>query len=736
MTTLEKQTRRTLRSTVLWPALVSLLLLAGLSVVSSDLLHSIDSLRDMSKQRRGLLNLEKEILDAETNLRMFQLTGEPEAQTQLRQDMPVIRDLIAEQIDSSASVARRALLNEIRSELNTWEASAVSSIQKGSQTFLASRNIILDAIKNKIDLIEKGDKERLTTLADSIEEHSSVVVLLLVILSLSFVVGLPLFTGSRVQALSQEFQRLIEKTKEASRAKSSFLANMSHEIRSPISAILGYSEIMDARLKDPDDRSALRVISSNANHLLDLVNDVLDFSKIESLSMKIKEAPVVLETFVAEIVSMNAARAALQNITLETLTHTELPEVIFGDQLRLRQVVLNLLSNAIKFSDAGDRISLELESFSRDSKGILKISVQDQGPGIKKENQEKLFDAFTQIDQDDQRIFQGTGLGLAISKRLILLMGGEIGLESELGKGSRFWVELPCFDPETARFSSATDHKASSRSSNSRIPSLSGKCGLVVDDRTDIRLMIQQFFFEAGAEVVAARDGFDVVNQLNKESRHIDFVVLDIQMPGKDGFKVLEELRATGITAPVVALTASASTAVKERCLAAGFDAFLAKPVQKSRVVETIHRLLNTPSAPPVSNSHPTTVFVIDDQPTVTQLLRMIFQHRPDVKLHVASTLEETRHKLCGADAPDVDVAVVDARLSQAESGAEAVRLIRSLYPSVQIVGMSADEASELPQDFADMLDDFVTKTELTMLPYVVERAAKRHATSNTIKPI
>lgn len=736
MEILEQLTRKTLRATIVWPALTSLLIFLGLALTGGQALQTAADLRDLNEQRRLSLRIEKRLFAAEKEL-LARHSGSARAALASASELAeTVIGYLNVRIQKSDEALHRQLLQDLRTDLRSvrQRAELFRALPDGS--LLEETPAFLNAVQQRIFQMEEVDRELHSLLTGQLDWNFRLIVGLLIALTLSFVVVIPLFTAARVKALGARFHELVEHAKAASRSKSSFLANMSHEIRSPISAIIGYTDILSNRVQEPDDQSVLRVISSNADHLLQLFNDILDFSKIESLAMSVRKAPVVLEKFLAELVSMNSARAALEGVRLEVQLSALLPEVVVTDELRLRQVILNLLTNAIKFSPEGATVTLAVSaradqpkgsdvasegSEPRQAPGWLRIEVRDEGPGIPLADQESVFDAFTQSEQTDARKHQGTGLGLTISRRLTKLLGGRIGLESQPGQGACFWVEVPCYSLNDTKF---IDVRISERHTDrvqrhSRL--LDGFSGLVVDDRTDIRLMVEQFCADAGAEVDSARDGAEAIRKFRLAQRPFDFVVLDIQMPGKDGFVVFQELLSEGYLGPVLALTASASTAVQEKCLHAGFSAFLGKPVERARLIETIAGMLQ-PAVITSATEQTIKILLIDDDKVVVEMIRHLLSRHGHYQPLDFLLPGEIDRLLTSASRDVPDVILIDHGLGPGVRADEVIVRLRALYPEAAVIGMSADPLSELDPAFAAALDGFVEKTDLPALAHVIRR--------------
>lgn len=374
----------------------------------------------------------------------------------------------------------------------------------------------------------------------------------------------------------------------ANRARGEFLANMSHEIRTPMTAILGYADMLGDHLKDPDNKQCVDTIRRNGRFLLDIINDILDLSRIDAGRMELERERVAPQTVLADVISLMNVRAEEKKIALTAEFFSEVPETFETDGKRLRQVLLNLTGNAIKFTGEG---SVQLRvGFNRDTE-MMEFQVVDTGIGIEQQDLERLFEPFTQIDSSHTRSFGGTGLGLAISRRLAYMLGGSIRASSEPGKGSCFTLQIDPGPLEGVRFliprlmnEADTDESCDVR--------LDGTV-LIVDDRRDIRFLAQNFIEQAGGQVLTASNGEEGVDQVEaamQRGDHLSVVLMDMQMPVMDGYTATRLLRERGYQVPIVALTANAMAEDREKCLAAGCSDFLTKPLDRKKLIEVIAR--------------------------------------------------------------------------------------------------------------------------------------------------
>ena len=403
--------------------------------------------------------------------------------------------------------------------------------------------------------------------------------------------------------LERSLEKALEEARAATRAKSEFLANMSHEIRTPMTAILGFTDLLHDdgdRDRAPDRRlQYIETIRRNGEHLLTIINDILDVAKIEAGKLTVERIACSPVQLVEDVVSLMRVRAAGKNITLDTVYETEIPELISSDPTRIKQILINLVGNAVKFTELGGvTLRVALERFE-DAGARLRFEVADTGMGMSDEQRGRLFGSFSQADASVTRRFGGTGLGLQISRRLAEMLGGDITVVSRPGAGSTFTATVDVGDLDGVKFIdqvTAGKFKTPERAASSETVSLEGVRILLAEDGPDNQRLISHHLKKAGATVQVAENGMAGIRAVTEngglEGRlrtpfPFDIVLTDMQMPEMDGYTMTRILRSMGCIAPIVALTAHAMSGDQERCIAAGCDGYATKPIDRIELLRT-----------------------------------------------------------------------------------------------------------------------------------------------------
>ena len=407
-----------------------------------------------------------------------------------------------------------------------------------------------------------------------------------------------------LEAALEQLEVATRKVEDANRAKSEFLANMSHEIRTPMTAILGFAEtLFDAELPEAERYSAVQTIQRNGYYLLDVINDILDISKIESGKLEVEQIDFALPEFVDEVRSLMQVRADAKKLSLRAQCDGAVPETIQSDPTRLKQILVNLLGNAIKFTDSGG-VRLVVRLLPPDSPGgdgpasrKVQFDVIDTGIGLTPEQAARLFQAFTQADSSTTRKYGGTGLGLTISKRLAKLLGGDITVESTPGEGSTFRVTVAAGTLENVRMlddvsqaaSAATKPVACSAAASQPLDSRV----LLAEDGPDNQRLITYVLKKAGATVTVVENGqlaVEAALAASTAGEPFDVILMDMQMPVMDGYTATKTLRDQDYAGAIVALTANAMAQDRERCLDVGCNDYASKPIARDALLDAIRR--------------------------------------------------------------------------------------------------------------------------------------------------
>ncbi len=457
----------------------------------------------------------------------------------------------------------------------------------------------------------------------------------------------------RLKALKLQADEAREQAENASRFKSEFLANMSHEIRTPMTAILGYADLLESHLDDPDNLQSVRTIKRNGRFLINLINDILDLSKIESGKLELELVPVSPVEIIEQTLDMMQLQADRKQLELGVDYLSKLPVTLETDPTRLRQILVNLTGNAVKFTETGG-VTLRIDYQSDPQPSVL-FHVIDTGIGMTESQQSEVFAAFRQADSSISRRFGGSGLGLAISQRLAASLGGGISVESQPGKGSTLTLTLPAGNADDIVLATPAKRVISDSAEPLQTPDLPYRL-LAVDDRRDVLHVVQHILEDAGARVSTASgaaDAFEKVRQAEAKGHGFEAIVLDMQMPEINGYDAAATLRKQGFKPPIVALTANAMKGEREKCLKAGCTDYLTKPIDKHLLIESLHRHIAECEGS-----------VTTDKPA-TQCVLLVEDHEESARI-MARLLERSGHTV-----------------HMAHSAAQAMSLLESVEPTV-----------------------------------------------------
>jgi signal transduction histidine kinase/ActR/RegA family two-component response regulator/HPt (histidine-containing phosphotransfer) domain-containing protein len=404
---------------------------------------------------------------------------------------------------------------------------------------------------------------------------------------------------TEAKALEQELRRARESAEETARVKSDFLANMSHEIRTPLTAVLGFTDLLLApSLSDSDRLNYVQAVRRNGEHLLALINDVLDISKINANQVNVETVDFSLPQVLHEAASVMQVRAYEKGLAFDVVYETPIPARIESDPMRVRQILFNLLGNAIKFTQAG---GVKLTARCRDAgteSSRLELAATDTGIGLSTAEIEGLFQPFSQANTSTTRLYGGTGLGLAICRSLAEALGGEIRVQSAPAEGSTFTLRL--YQPIDAQAEMVAEPGGSSSTLDVEMEGLGATRQLrgrilLAEDGLDNQLLLSTILRRQGLAVEIADNGQSAVTQALaalEANAPFDVILMDMQMPRLDGYGATARLRAKGYTGPVIALTAHAMPGERERCLLAGCDDYLSKPIDRPVLLAAVESYL------------------------------------------------------------------------------------------------------------------------------------------------
>ncbi len=394
--------------------------------------------------------------------------------------------------------------------------------------------------------------------------------------------------NQQLEVAAEKANLMAKQADNANRTKSEFLANMSHEIRTPMNAIIGFSELLAEETLTEQQAFFNNTILNSSQNLLQLINDILDFSKIEAGKLKTEIVDVPTEPFLAELESFMRPMAIKKKVAFEILRCDRLPSVLKTDPVRMRQCLINLIGNAVKFTDAG-HIFVNIQTETIKDKDFIRFDVEDTGIGIPKDKQEQIFNAFSQADNSTTRKYGGTGLGLTITRQLAKLLGGDLRLVSEPGKGSTFSLLIPA-GVDINRADTAEPYDVIDAILDSAAmpipPAVPAGRVLIVEDTHANQELIRVLIERMGHYVRIAENGKEALDILDQEC--FDLVLMDMQMPVMNGYDATRAIRRRGLTIPVIALTAHAMKGDDQRCYEAGCSGYLSKPVNREKLKAAI----------------------------------------------------------------------------------------------------------------------------------------------------
>ena len=458
-----------------------------------------------------------------------------------------------------------------------------------------------------------------------------------------------------------ELTQATEAAEQASKAKSQFLANMSHEIRTPMNAILGMLKLLRRSSLDARQDDYAAKTEGAARSLLSLLNDILDFSKAEAGKMLLDPQPFRVGAWLQDLSVILQADAEGKGIALRFDIDPAVPPALTGDSMRLQQVLLNLGGNAIKFTERGE-VVVRVAVRSREQQAVrLEVSVQDTGIGIAPENHARIFSGFTQAEASTTRRFGGTGLGVAICQRLVQMMGGDLQLDSALGRGSRFWFEITLPLADEASCASTLEAPAAPGAGR-----LAGLRLLLAEDNANNQQVARELLEDEGAEVHIVGNGLQAVNAVARASPTFDAVLMDLQMPEMDGYTATSRIRQDlgRQVLPIVAMTANAMASDREACLAAGMNDHIGKPFDLNQLVAILRRVTRRDAAPAAASP---AVLATPPLPQAQQALAAAAGVDLAAALHRMGGRVPTYRRLLGSFVRDLDLLATDLQVLRAE---------------------------------------------------------------------
>jgi CheY-like chemotaxis protein/CHASE3 domain sensor protein/HPt (histidine-containing phosphotransfer) domain-containing protein len=585
----------------LWLFIVGVLLIVLIQVITSEnvkrLTQGNQRLLAEVEIQNSLRRLQSDVLTVESDIRGAIITNNRSHITDVNQKISNIRQRLSEihtdlkSPETTRDLAELERLINSKIEFSYEILAAYNSNGKdaGEQVINSGRGKeIRDSIETVIQRLDSRRQSSLHAIISNIERSGkrarfmglglAFIACLACVLAFLYVVNKGRQQERMIRMLNESERRI----KEGALIKEQFLANMSHEIRTPMNAILGFTNLLRRSPLTPQQQQYIDYIYSSSQNLLTLINDILDLSKIEAGMMHIEETPFSLQGLVGSVQMMFQEKALQKGLQFTINIEPNIHDTLSGDPVRLTQVLINLLSNAIKFTEKG-YVHFEVSALSQsEEKVMLQFRIRDTGVGIPPGKLQSIFDRFQQAEAETTRKFGGTGLGLAIVRQLIDLQGGNIHVESEVGKGSEFMVRLP--------FKALHNQPGAAANVIDPIQNpIKGMRILVAEDNQMNQQLIRHLMRQWQMDYLLVNNGREAVDALRRE--HFAAVLMDIQMPEMDGYDATQLIRTElRSDVPIIAMTAHAMTGEKERCLSCGMNDYISKPIREGELYSILQQ--------------------------------------------------------------------------------------------------------------------------------------------------
>ncbi len=546
---------------------------------------------------------------------------------------------LSEQDKSLWEKTRREISVNQQTQMMTGQLLLDGQFERGrellNEVLIPRQQIVMQSLSEIFEYHNKQVVEEFAHAARS-QQNTYSIIMLLTALAVIISIGIIIYIV-RTTARIQSDLRRADEARIANQMKSEFLANMSHEIRTPLGSIIGYSEAALSPGQSRNERmDGIRTIHRNGIHLLSLINEILDLSKVEAGKLDMEIMPVSLFEILQDVKNVACVKLQEKKLRCGLNYKYPLPAMINTDPIRLKQILLNLVNNAIKFTSKG-HIYINVWCVQQEEK--IYISIEDTGIGISAEQADKIFDAFTQADKSTTRKYGGTGLGLTLSRRLSKMLGGDITLESTPGQGSTFTVSVETGPLNKEHFihqDNQVDMESLPQAAN-EMPVLEGRV-LLVDDVEDNQKLVSFFIRKTGAQVDVAANGQQALDMM--QFAKYDLVLMDMQMPVMDGVDATREIRSRKFKVPVVMLTANAYAKDRLECEQAGANGFMTKPTSTSQINEVLINYLK-PHEKSTKSSNPIYSSLLEEEPGLQDIVNKFVYYLPEQLNTIAHLIDQ-----------------------------------------------------------------------------------------------